>query len=48
MERLEGMRRRALGNGETTCMLCGAEFGILGGRNYAAMCHDCRKVRRSE
>uniref|UniRef100_A0A914V8T4 FYVE-type domain-containing protein n=1 Tax=Plectus sambesii TaxID=2011161 RepID=A0A914V8T4_9BILA len=43
VERLDNMRRRATGNGVTQCMLCSAEFGLLGSRSYGAMCHDCRK-----
>lgn len=42
------MKRIANGNGVNQCILCGAEFGLLGTRSYAAMCHDCRKVSETK
>ncbi|KAF2880815.1 hypothetical protein ILUMI_25348, partial [Ignelater luminosus] len=41
VERLENMRRNALGRGPSQCLLCGDRFGILGAQK--ARCVDCRK-----
>lgn len=42
VERLENMKKNALGNGNTQCILCGDEFGLLGASPMT--CHDCHKV----
>lgn len=41
VERLENMKKNALGNGSTQCILCGDEFGLLGASPMT--CHDCHK-----
>ncbi|XP_071848645.1 rabphilin-3A-like isoform X2 [Apostichopus japonicus] len=41
VERLENMKKNALGNGNTQCILCGDEFGLLGASPMT--CHDCHK-----
>jgi hypothetical protein len=43
VERLENMKRAAMGNGTSQCILCGDSFGVLGATSL--ICHDCRKVR---
>jgi len=46
VDKLNRMKRVAAGDGVTKCILCGSEFGLLGARSYAAMCHDCKKVSK--
>ncbi|NXK86672.1 DOC2B protein, partial [Formicarius rufipectus] len=41
VERLENMRKNAMGNGLSQCLLCGELLGLLG--STAVFCHDCRK-----
>ncbi|XP_062071713.1 rab effector Noc2 isoform X1 [Lepus europaeus] len=41
VERLETMRRNALGNGLSQCRLCGEVLGFLG--SSSVFCQDCRK-----
>uniref|UniRef100_G1TZC0 Rab effector Noc2 n=1 Tax=Oryctolagus cuniculus TaxID=9986 RepID=G1TZC0_RABIT len=41
VERLETMRRNALGNGLSQCLLCGEVLGFLG--SSSVLCQDCRK-----
>jgi hypothetical protein len=43
VERLENMKRAAMGNGTTQCILCGDSFGVLG--SASLICHDCKKVK---
>ncbi|XP_054920348.1 rabphilin-3A isoform X2 [Dermacentor andersoni] len=42
VDRLENMKRNALGNGTSQCVLCANEFGLLSGSPL--MCYDCRKA----
>jgi hypothetical protein len=42
VERLENIRRNALGNGANQCLLCGEEFGLLCAS--PAYCEDCSKA----
>lgn len=42
VERVENMKKNAMGNGQTQCILCGDEFGLLGAS--PTYCDDCRKV----
>ncbi|KAL5017555.1 hypothetical protein ScPMuIL_007144 [Solemya velum] len=42
VEKLDNMRRNAMGNGMTQCILCGDEFGILGAS--PTYCDDCKKA----
>ncbi|XP_047097762.1 rabphilin-3A [Schistocerca piceifrons] len=42
VERLENMKRNALGNGTSQCVLCGETFGVLG--SPSLICHDCKKA----
>ncbi|PNF18915.1 hypothetical protein B7P43_G01387, partial [Cryptotermes secundus] len=42
VERLENMKRAAMGNGTNQCILCGDSFGVLGAASF--ICHDCRKA----
>ena len=42
MEKLDNMKKNAMGNGTTQCVLCGDEFGLLGAS--PTFCDDCRKV----
>ena len=46
VERLDNMRRHAVGNGASTCVLCGEKFGLLASSKLK--CKDCRKVRPGE
>ena len=39
---MERMRRCAMGNGQSQCILCGEEFGFLS--SSGTTCEDCRKV----
>ncbi|CAM4535669.1 unnamed protein product [Leuciscus chuanchicus] len=39
VERLENMRRSAVGNGLSRCLLCGEQFGLLG--SSSVLCLDC-------
>ncbi|XP_051751411.1 double C2-like domain-containing protein beta isoform X3 [Ctenopharyngodon idella] len=39
VERLENMRRSAVGNGLSQCLLCGEVFGLLG--SQSVLCLDC-------
>ncbi|XP_048045545.1 double C2-like domain-containing protein beta isoform X2 [Megalobrama amblycephala] len=39
VERLENMRRSAMGNGLSQCLLCGEVFGLLG--STSVLCLDC-------
>ena len=36
------MKKNAMGNGSTQCILCGDEFGLLGASS--TYCDDCKKV----
>ena len=38
------MKKNAMGNGSSQCILCGDEFGLLGAS--PTYCDDCRKVNR--
>ncbi|XP_074040221.1 rabphilin isoform X2 [Leptinotarsa decemlineata] len=42
VERLENMRRNALGRNPSQCLLCGDGFGILGSQKI--VCMDCRRL----
>ncbi|XP_064461001.1 rabphilin-1-like isoform X2 [Ornithodoros turicata] len=42
VERVENMKRNALGNGTTQCLLCAEEFGLLS--SSPMICNDCRKA----
>lgn len=42
VDRVENLRRNAIGNGSSQCVLCGDEFGILGAS--PTFCEDCAKV----
>ncbi|XP_030648826.1 rab effector Noc2-like [Chanos chanos] len=42
VERLDNMRRSAVGNGMTQCLLCGEVLGLLG--TPSVLCQDCCKV----
>lgn len=42
MERLENMRRNALGKNTNQCILCGDTFGILGA--HKLRCNDCKQL----
>ncbi|CAH1164805.1 unnamed protein product [Phaedon cochleariae] len=42
VERLETMRKNALGRNPSQCLLCGDGFGILGAQKV--MCMDCRRL----
>ncbi|XP_021918829.1 rabphilin-1 isoform X2 [Zootermopsis nevadensis] len=42
VERLENMKRAAMGNGTNQCILCGDSFGVLG--SASLICHDCKKA----
>ncbi|NWS21944.1 DOC2B protein, partial [Pachyramphus minor] len=41
VERLENMRKNAMGNGLSQCLLCGELLGLLG--SSAVFCQDCKK-----
>ncbi|NXL55884.1 DOC2B protein, partial [Chordeiles acutipennis] len=41
VERLENMRKNAMGNGLSQCLLCGELLGLLG--STSVFCQDCRK-----
>ncbi|XP_066516231.1 double C2-like domain-containing protein beta isoform X1 [Hoplias malabaricus] len=41
IERLENMRRSAVGNGRSQCLLCGESLGLLG--TPSVLCLDCHK-----
>ncbi|XP_054143019.1 rab effector Noc2 [Melozone crissalis] len=41
VERLENMRRNAMGNGLSQCLLCGEMLGLLG--SSSVFCQDCKK-----
>ena len=42
VDRVDNMKRNAIGNGSSQCILCGDEFRLLGASpNY---CDDCKKV----
>ncbi|XP_033120144.1 double C2-like domain-containing protein beta isoform X2 [Anneissia japonica] len=41
VERLDNMKKNALGNGTTQCILCGDEFGLLGASPLT--CFDCKR-----
>ncbi len=43
VERLENMRRSAVGNGLSQCLLCGEVFGLL--RSPSVLCLDCCMVQ---
>lgn len=43
MERLENMRRSAVGNGLSQCLLCGEMLGLLG--SSSVLCLDCCMVQ---
>ena len=42
VEKLDNMKKNAIGNGTTQCILCGDEFGLLGAS--PTYCDDCKKV----
>ncbi|CAH1380795.1 unnamed protein product [Tenebrio molitor] len=42
VERLENMRRNALGRNPSQCLLCGDGFGMLGAQKV--LCIDCRRL----
>lgn len=42
VEKLDNMKKNAMGNGTTQCVLCGDEFGLLGAS--PTFCDDCHKV----
>lgn len=42
VERLETMRRNALGRSPTQCLLCGGGFGML--RAHKVVCMDCKRL----
>lgn len=42
VEKLENMKKNAMGNGTTQCILCGDEFGLLGAS--PTHCDDCKNV----
>ena len=42
MEKLDNMKKNAMGNGSTQCILCGDEFGLLGAS--PTHCDDCKNV----
>lgn len=42
MERLENMRKNAMGNGLSQCLLCSELLGLLG--STSVFCQDCKKV----
>lgn len=42
VEKLDNMKKNAMGNGSTQCVLCGDEFGLLGAS--PTFCDDCRKA----
>lgn len=42
MDRLENMRRNALGRNASQCLLCGDTFGMLGAQKV--ICVDCRRL----
>ncbi|NXX78938.1 DOC2B protein, partial [Urocolius indicus] len=41
VERLENMRKNAMGNGLSQCLLCGEMLGLLG--STSVFCQDCKK-----
>ncbi|NWV13910.1 DOC2B protein, partial [Ptilonorhynchus violaceus] len=41
VERLENMRKNAMGNGLSQCLLCGELLGLLG--SSSVFCQDCKK-----
>ncbi|KAK3919022.1 Rab effector Noc2 [Frankliniella fusca] len=41
VDRVDNMKRNAMGNGTNQCILCGTKFGFLGSTSY--LCHDCQK-----
>lgn len=41
VDRVDNMKRNAMGNGTNQCVLCGTKFGFLGSTSY--LCHDCEK-----
>ncbi|CAE1269120.1 RPH3A [Acanthosepion pharaonis] len=42
VEKLDNMRKNAMGNGSSQCILCGDEFGLLGAS--PTYCDDCKKA----
>lgn len=42
VEKLENMKKHAIGNGANHCILCGDDFGLLGASSLS--CHDCKKA----
>ncbi|KAK3086805.1 hypothetical protein FSP39_023732 [Pinctada imbricata] len=42
VEKLENMKKNAMGNGNTQCILCGDEFGLLGAN--PTRCDDCKNA----
>ncbi|NXA22741.1 DOC2B protein, partial [Ibidorhyncha struthersii] len=42
VDRLENMRKNAMGNGLSQCLLCGELLGLLG--SMSVFCQDCKKV----
>ncbi|XP_071790720.1 rabphilin-3A-like isoform X4 [Asterias amurensis] len=42
VDKLDNMKKNALGNGSGKCVLCGDEFGLLGASPLS--CHDCYKA----
>ncbi|XP_066058371.1 rab effector Noc2 isoform X3 [Chamaea fasciata] len=41
VERLENMRKNAMGNGLSQCLLCGETLGLMG--SSSVFCQDCKK-----
>jgi hypothetical protein len=42
VEKVENMKKNTMGNGQSQCILCGDEFGLISGQ--PAFCADCRKA----
>ncbi|KAL8613191.1 hypothetical protein ACOMHN_043000 [Nucella lapillus] len=42
VEKLENMKKNAIGNGSSQCVLCGDEFGLLGASPF--YCDYCKKA----
>ena len=42
VDKLDNMKKNAMGNGTTQCILCGDEFGLLGAS--PTFCDDCKSV----
>ena len=42
---MDNMKKNAMGNGSTQCILCADEFGLLGAS--PTYCDDCHKVMQT-